>query len=59
MILFCDTSALIKLIVEEAGSDQVSSAANGEESLAMCRTAWAEAMATLAQCESHRFGGKP
>jgi uncharacterized protein with PIN domain len=59
VILFCDTSALIKLIMKEAGSDQVSSAANGAESLAMCTTAWAEAMAALAQRESHQFCGKP
>jgi predicted nucleic acid-binding protein len=49
VILFCDTSALIKLVVEEAGSDQISSAANGAETLAVCRIAWAEAMAALAQ----------
>jgi predicted nucleic acid-binding protein len=49
VILFCDTSALIKLVVEEAGSDQISTAASGAESLAVCRIAWAEAMAALAQ----------
>lgn len=49
MILYCDTSALIKLVVEEEGSSQIVEAANSAETIAVCRIAWAEAMAALAQ----------
>jgi predicted nucleic acid-binding protein len=49
VILFCAASALIKLVVEEAGSAQISDAARSAECLAVCRIAWAEAMAALAQ----------
>jgi len=49
VIFYCDTSALIKLIVEEEGSDQMTQTVHGAEGLAVCRMAWAEAMAALAQ----------
>ncbi|MCP9820873.1 type II toxin-antitoxin system VapC family toxin [Synechococcus sp. Cruz-9H2] len=49
MLIFCDTSALVKLVVKEEGSDRVAQAADRAEGLAVCRIAWAEAMAALAQ----------
>ena len=42
MILYCDTSALVKLYVDEAGSRQVVAAAAAAEAIATCRIAWAE-----------------
>lgn len=49
MILFCDTSALVKLYVAEAESDSVRQAAAEARALAVCRVAWAEAFAALAR----------
>lgn len=49
MILFCDTSALIKLLISEPGSDRMHQASLEAESLAVCRLTWAEAMAGLAR----------
>lgn len=49
MILFCDTSALVKLYIEEEGSDAMRQAAATAEVLAVCRIAWAEALAALAR----------
>ncbi len=49
MILFCDTSALIKLLISEAGSDQMHQASLEAEAIAVCRLTWAEAMAGLAR----------
>lgn len=51
MILFCDTSALIKLYLVEAHSDTVKKMATGVEAIAVCRIAWAEAHAALARRE--------
>jgi predicted nucleic acid-binding protein len=49
MILFCDTSALLKLYIVEAGSDAVKAAVQEAEAVAVCRIAWAEAHAALAR----------
>jgi len=49
MILFCDTSALIKLYIAEEGGEMVRQAAVDATALAVCRIAWAEAMAALAR----------
>ena len=49
MILFCDTSALLKLYVEEEGSAAMLQAATEATFVAVCRIAWTEAMAALAR----------
>ncbi|NBC49736.1 MAG: PIN domain-containing protein [Gammaproteobacteria bacterium] len=49
MSLFCDTSALIKLYVREPFTEEMLAAATAAPSLAVCRIAWAEAMAALAR----------
>ncbi len=49
MILFCDTSALIKLYLREPDSDRMLGLAQRATALAVCRIAWAEAMAALAR----------
>lgn len=49
MILFCDTSALVKLYIEEEASDVVVSLGHSASSIAVCRIAWAEAMAGFAR----------
>lgn len=49
MILYCDTSALIKLYLSEAGSAAVKKLARGAEAVATCRVSWAEAHAALAR----------
>jgi len=49
MILYCDTSALIKLYIVEAFSDVVKSEAANMDAVAVCRVAWAEAHAALAR----------
>ena len=49
MILYCDTSALVKLYVKEASSDGVGWLAGSAATIAVCRIAWAEMMATLAR----------
>ena len=51
MILFCDTSALVKLYVQEDGTDTVTAQAAASETLAVCRIAWVEAMSALARRE--------
>lgn len=48
-MLFCDTSALIKLYVRETHSRDVSSLAAATDTVAVCRIAWAEAHAALAR----------
>jgi predicted nucleic acid-binding protein len=45
MILFCDTSALLKLYIAEAGSDVVQAHVARAEAVAVCRISWAEAHA--------------
>lgn len=49
MLLFCDTSALIKLLIDEPGSDQVHHAAERAGLIAACRITWVEAMAAMAR----------
>lgn len=49
MILFCDTSALIKLYIKEDFSTKVHAHAALAKTVAVSRIAWAEAMAALAR----------
>ena len=49
MILFCDTSALLKLLVAEAQSEQMRQISNTADVIGVCRISWAEAMAALAR----------
>lgn len=49
MILFCDTSALVKLYIKEDSSDEMQALAGAASAIAVCRIAWAEAMAALAR----------
>jgi predicted nucleic acid-binding protein len=49
VILFCDTSALIKLLIIEPGSDQMQQASSQADAIAVCRITWAEAMAGMAR----------
>ena len=49
MILFCDTSALLKLYIVEAGSDALKVLVQEAEAVAVCRIAWAEAHAVLSR----------
>lgn len=49
MILYCDTSALLKLYVAEDQSPTVRALAESAQTIAVCRIAWAEAMAALAR----------
>jgi len=49
MILFCDTSALLKLYIIEAGSEAVKARGAEAEAVALCRIAWAEAHAALSR----------
>lgn len=49
MILFCDTSALVKLYIKEDSSDEMRALAGSAKAIAVCRIAWAEMMAALAR----------
>lgn len=49
MILFCDTSALLKLYINEAGSKSVKDRMTEAYAVAVCRIAWAEAHAALSR----------
>ena len=49
MILFCDTSALVKLYVQEEGTDTVTGQAIASDAIAVCRIAWVEIMSALAR----------
>ena len=49
MILFCDTSALIKLYVEEDYSAQMERLADQASVIAVSRITWVEAMAALSR----------
>ncbi len=49
MIVFCDTSALVKLYLLEVESDAVKALAANSEAVAACRIAWAEAYAALSR----------
>jgi uncharacterized protein len=49
LILFCDTSALVKLYVQEDGSEVVMEQAEASETVAVCRIAWVEIMSAFAR----------
>jgi predicted nucleic acid-binding protein len=50
LILFCDTSALVKPYIREEFTDEMlAAAAAAASAIAVCRIAWAEAMAALAR----------
>ena len=49
MILYCDTSALLKLFIEEDGSDRMVMAHDHCDDLSVCSITWAESMAAFAQ----------
>lgn len=49
MILFCDTSALVKLYIQEAFSAEVLALAESAKTVAVARIAWAEIMSALAR----------
>ena len=49
MILFCDTSALVKLYVKEDFSDEMFAEAEKANAIAVSRICWAETMAALAR----------
>ena len=49
MILFCDTSALVKLYVHEDGSETLIEQATASEAVAVCRIAWVEIMSAMAR----------
>ncbi len=49
MILFCDTSALLKLYIVEPGSELLKARLQEAEAVAVCRIAWAEAHAALSR----------
>ena len=55
MILYCDTSALLKLFIDEEGSDWMIKARDASMAIAVCRITWAESMAAFAQ--RYRFKG--
>lgn len=49
MILFCDTSALLKLYIAEPESEVLKAHVLEVEAVAVCRIAWAEAHAALSR----------
>jgi predicted nucleic acid-binding protein len=49
VILFCDTSALLKLFIDEQGSESMVKARSSSEAIAVCRITWAESMAAFSQ----------
>lgn len=49
MILFCDTSALVKLYIAEAGSEELKARMPEAEAVAVCRIAWAEVHAAFSR----------
>ena len=49
MIRFCDTSALLKLLVDEAQSDQMRQVSTNADAIGVCRISWVETMAVLAR----------
>lgn len=49
VILYLDTSALVKLYIAEAESPAIHDAVARAEAVAVCRIAWAEACAALAR----------
>jgi predicted nucleic acid-binding protein len=51
VILFCDTSGLMKLLVDEAQSDQLRQISTTVDAIGVYRISWAESMAALARLE--------
>ena len=49
MLLFCDTSALIKLLIDEPNSAKIHQVTERAGLIAACRITWAEAMAAMAR----------
>jgi predicted nucleic acid-binding protein len=49
VILFCDTSALLKLLVDEDQSDQMRQISTNADAIGVCRISWAETIAALAR----------
>jgi uncharacterized protein len=49
VIVLCDTSALLKLFIEEEHSAAVAATASAADGVAVARLAWAEAMAAIAR----------
>lgn len=49
MILFCDTSALAKLFIQEEHSEKMLETADQAFTIGVCRLAWAEMMAAMAR----------
>ena len=49
MILYCDTSALLKLYITEPDGDLVKAKLTEAEAVVVCRIAWAEAHAALSR----------
>lgn len=49
MILFCDTSALVKLYIKEDASAEMQALARSASAIAVCRIGWAELIAALAR----------
>ena len=49
MIVFCDTSALLKLFVDEEHSESMAVTALAADSLAVSRLTWAEVMSAIAR----------
>lgn len=49
MILFCDTSALVKLYIIEEQSQELKSEVERAEAVAVCRITWAEAHAAFSR----------
>jgi predicted nucleic acid-binding protein len=49
VILYCDTSALLKFFINEEGSDVMLRARDHYTGIAVCRISWAESMAAFAQ----------
>ena len=49
MILFCDTSALIKIYIQEIGSQQIKQELANASSVAVSRVTWVEAHAAFAR----------
>ena len=48
-MLYCDTSALVKLYIDEIDSDLLRTAVAEATAVAVCRIAWAEAHAALSR----------
>ena len=54
MILFCDSSALVKLYLREEHSEAIGAQAAAFDGIAICRIAWVEVMSALARRSRER-----